>query len=146
MKLTFAKSGLYGRCSWHFHSSCCNKAAICWAVWGLGIMRLYLFRPLKKRFGGHRCQTESGSAWCWCSLQVVLFIQPTVLCWRHTLPDNMLWWMNEPTGWLFGEVGHCSLFSFSMLKLLNKQIVSMYSYFLICPCNLSVMHLWQYAW
>jgi hypothetical protein len=33
------------------------------------------------------------------ALQVVLFTQPTVLCWRHTLPDNM-WQMNEPTGWL----------------------------------------------
>ena len=113
-----------------------------WHLWDS-----HLFGPMKKHLGGHRCQTECGSAWCWCSVQVVLFTQPTVLCWRRTLPDNMLWWMNEPTGWLFGEVGHCSLFSFGMLKLLNKQIVSMYSYFQICHCNLSaVIHLWQYAW
>jgi hypothetical protein len=55
-------------------------------------------------------------------------------------------WMNLQDD-CFGEVGHCSLFSFSMLKLLNEHILSMYCYFLICPCNLSaVIHLSQYAW
>jgi hypothetical protein len=86
-KLLGAKSGLYSWCLRHCDPNCCNEAAICQAVWGLGTKWLSSLWPC-----------EEASSWSqmpnWCRsarrcLTLVLLTKPRILCWRHAFTDNM---------------------------------------------------------
>lgn len=126
------KSGLYIGLSRHSHRKCHNKAAICWAVRGLGIKWLASFRSSAGASWWSHIPNCSGSA-TGC-LRVFPFTKPRILCWRvHSLITccdkciNLQLWKSR------------LLFSFLMRivilnkKFLKKQIWITHSYF---PINL----------
>ena len=50
---------------------------------------------------------------------------------KATFTDNMLWQMPEPSGWLCGRVGHCSVLSWEMLFWIKICWVSKYSVYIL---------------
>ena len=104
------KSGLYSGWSIHSHTNCCNKAAICWAMWGLSTKWLSSF------------WSSAGPSW-WSHIpnccgnklpQRVPIHQAQNSVLKITFTNNT-WQMCEPSRWLCGKVGHCSLFSWELL-------------------------------
>jgi len=120
------KPGLCGGYLRHSHENCCNMAAVCKAVWGLGIMRCPSFWSSEEASWWsqipNRCRTARSC------VTVVLFTKPTIPCWKQTsFTDNTSWKMHELLWWLCGKVCHCSVFSGKMLLRIKCFWESKYS-------------------
>jgi len=117
-KSLWAKSGLYGWHSRHYHPNSCNKVADVRQCEESAPGDFHLFGPLKKHLGGHICQTDVEVQE---AVSKSFFSQNYVLqAGRHspmTLSDTC--------------VNH---FRVTMNKTVpNKEIFTVYSYFPINP-------------